>query len=140
MNMFKDTSAKTPKEYIDLIDEPRRTDIKKLHLFVTKNFPKLKPFILSGMIGYGKFHYKYKSGREGEWSVLALASQKNYISFYVCIPDGEGYIPERFKKDLPKASIGKSCIRFKKLEDIDINVLKKIIDLSAKAKNPYTSL
>jgi hypothetical protein len=59
--------------------------------------------------------------------VIALASQKNYISVYACATDGKNYVPEEYKKQLPKASIGKSCIRFKKNEDIDMNILKEII-------------
>lgn len=127
MNMFKPTSAKTPEEYIDLIAEPRKSEIKKLDEFIRKTVPKLKPFIIAGMIGYGSFHYKSKSGREGEWAKIGLASQKNYISVYVCAVDGDLYIPEKYKKDFPKASIGRSCIRFKKVEDISLNVLKKVL-------------
>ncbi len=132
--MFKPTVAKTPTEYIAMIDEPRRSQIKKLHDFIKKTVPALKPLIMSGMIGYGKYHYKYPSGREGEWSAILLASQKNYISVYACgVIDGK-YIAEQYKKHLPKASIGKSCIRFKKLEDIDLDVLKEI--LKKCEKNP----
>jgi hypothetical protein len=129
MNMFKPTAAKTPEEYINLIAEPRKTEIKKLHEFIKKTVPKLKPHILVGMIGYGTYHYKSKSGREGEWSIIALASQKNYISVYVCgiDTDGKQYVAEKYKDKLPKASIGKSCIRFKKVSDIDLDILKKVI-------------
>ncbi len=45
MNMFKETTAKTPEEYIALIVEPRKTEIKKLHEFIKKTAPKLKPYI-----------------------------------------------------------------------------------------------
>lgn len=76
MNMFKVTTAKTPEEYIDLITEPRKSQIKFLHDFIQKTVPKLKPLIIVGMIGYGKYRYKYVSGREGEWAIIALASQK----------------------------------------------------------------
>lgn len=127
MNMFKPTTAKTPEEYINLVVQPRRSQIKQLDEFIRKTVPKLKPFIISGMIGYGKYRYKYASGQEGDWCTIALASQKNYISVYVCAADDKGYIAERYKKELPKASIGKSCIRFKKIEDIDLAVLKKVI-------------
>jgi hypothetical protein len=127
MNMFKPTSANTPQEYIDLISEPRKSDIVFLDKFIKKTTPKLKPFIISGMIGYGKYRYKSASGREGDWCVVALASQKNYISIYACgVRDGK-YIAESYKKDLPKADIGKSCIRIKKVEDIDLKVLAKIL-------------
>ncbi len=132
MNMFKPTPATTPEEYISLIDEPRRTQIQILHNFICKTVPKLKPRITSGMIGYGTYRYKSASGREGDWSVIDLASQKQYISVYVCaIVDGK-YVAEQYKKQLPKANIGKSCIRFKKVEDIDLKVLKEILLLAAK--------
>lgn len=125
--MFKTTAAKTPADYIDLIDEPRKAQINSLHQFILKTVPKLKPFIISGMIGYGKYHFKSKSGREGDWSTVALASQKNYISIYACgVKDGK-YVAEAHKKDLPKADIGKSCIRIKKIEDIDLKVLATIL-------------
>lgn len=128
MNMFKPTAAKTPEEYIAAIDEPRRSQIQQLHDFIQKTVPKLKPVIIYGMIGYGLYPYKSKSGREGEWTTMALASQKNYISVYVSCADKDGiYIAEKYKTQLPKANIGKSCIRFKKVEDIDLAVLKKIL-------------
>ncbi len=79
------------------------------------------------MIGYGKYHYRYASGREGDWSVIALASQKNYISVYVCASDGKAYVVERRARELPKASVGKSCIRFKRIADIDLETLGSII-------------
>ncbi len=131
MNMFKPTAAKTPQEYIDLIEEPRKTEMVKLHELIQKTVPEFKPYILSGMIGYGSFHYKSKSGREGDWSIIALASQKNYISVYICAVDGKEYLAEKYKKEFPKASIGKSCIRFKKLEDINLEFLMKVIKEAA---------
>jgi len=127
MNMFKPTTAKTPEEYIGMIDEPRRAHIEQLDKLIRKTVPDLKPHILAGMIGYGTFHYKSKSGREGDWSIIALASQKNYISLYICAADAQGYLAERYKDKLPKASIGKSCIRFKKPEDVDQDMLVEIM-------------
>lgn len=127
MNMFKPTSATTPKEYIDLIAEPRKAEVEKVDAFIRKIVPKLKPFIISGMIGYGPYRYKTKSGREGDWAIVLLASQKNYISVYACgVADGQ-YVAEKYKNELPKANIGKSCIRFKKMEDLDKGVFKKIL-------------
>lgn len=127
MNMFKPTTAKTPEEYIDRIEEPRRSQMQQIHDLIVKTVPDLKPHIMAGMIGYGTYHYKYASGREGDWAIIALACQKNYISVYVCASDGKEYVVEKYKKQLPKASIGKSCIRFKKPEDIDRPLLQKII-------------
>ena len=128
MNMFKPTEAKTPDEYIDLILDPeRKGEIIKLDKLIMKAVPSLDRFIIAGMIGYGKFHYKSKSGREGDWSMIALASQKNYISVYVCGTDGDKYVTEDYKSKLPKADIGKSCIRIKRTSDIDLEVLEEVV-------------
>lgn len=127
MNMFKPTSATTPDEYIASIAEPRKAEIVKVDSFIRQIVPDLKSFIISGMIGYGPYRYKTKSGRVGDWAIVLLASQKNYISLYACgMSDGQ-YVAEKYKQDLPKANIGKSCIRFKKFEDLNEATLKKIL-------------
>lgn len=125
--MFKATSAQTPEEYISAIPEPRRQEVAALHDLIQKTTPSLTPHILSGMIGYGTYRYRYASGREGDWSLIALANQKNYISLYICSIENGKYIAEEYKDKLPKASIGKSCIRFKTLKDIDLTLLTGII-------------
>lgn len=127
MNMFKPTSAKTPKEYIAKIDEPRRSEVQKIHSFIMKNVPSLKPYIEYGMIGYGKTNYKSKSGREGTWFTVGLASQKNYISVYSCGTKDGQYLAEKYKDIVGKASVGRSCIRYKKLSDIDWKGLGKVL-------------
>lgn len=126
MSMFSKTTAKNPQEYISLIEEPRRAQIQKIHDFIRQTVPDLPPHLQSGMLGYGSYHYKYKSGQEGDWPIIAVASQKNYISIYVSAYDGRQYVAEKYKDQLPQANIGKSCIRFKKIEDIDWEVLKNI--------------
>lgn len=128
MNMFKPTAAKTPEEYISMLEDPRKNQIQELFDFIKKTLPDRKPFILSGMIGFGKYHYKYSSGREGDWMLIGLASQKKYISLYICsVKEENNYIAEQYKKELPKTSIGKSCIRFKDIKDIDLTILKEIL-------------
>ena len=132
MNMFKPTKAKTIKDYIDSIDEPRKSEIVKIDKFIRETAPELKPNFAYNMLGYGWFHYKTKSGREGDWPVIALASQKNYISIYICsVKDGK-YVAEIYDKRLGKVSVGKSCIRFKKIDDIKLPVLKEAIKESLK--------
>lgn len=74
MNMFKPTAAKTVREYIDSIEEPRKSEIIALDKFIREAASDLKPHFASNMLGYRSFHYKTRSGREGDWPVLALAS------------------------------------------------------------------
>jgi hypothetical protein len=125
--------VKTPEEYMKALEEPRKSDIAVLDALIRKTVPKLEPFIMAGMLAYGPIRYKYSSGREGDWCKIALASNKNYISLYVCAADETGYIAEQYKQALPKANIGKSCVRFKRLTDVDQKVLAKMIKAGAKA-------
>jgi hypothetical protein len=122
----------TPAEYIARLDEPRRTDVASLDALIRKTAPKLEPFIHSGILAYGRWHYKYASGREGDWFRIGIASNENYISLYVSACTDKGYIAEGFKKALPKESIGKACMRFKRLSDLAALALKKLIREGAK--------
>ena len=97
--MFKSTDAQTPAEYMATLEEPRRSDVQAVHELIRRLAPDLEPHIASGMLAYGRYHYRSKSGREGEWFHLGLASNKRYISLYVMAADGNGYVAESFKKD-----------------------------------------
>jgi len=125
--------ASTPAEYIAKLEEPRKSEVAALDGLIRKLAPKLAPFIHSGMLAYGPWHYKYASGREGDSFRMGVASNKNYISLYVCAGEGEESIAERYKEALPKANIGRSCVRFKRLSDLDQAALKKMIRESARA-------
>lgn len=100
---------------------------------IRKTVPKLTQYMEVGMLGFGKYHYKYPSGREGDWALIGLASQKNYISLYVCATVNGKYLAEKYKALIPKASIGKSCIRIKHATDIDMPVLTAILKEAQKA-------
>ena len=130
--MFKPTSAKSPADYISQIDEPRKAEIVKLDKFIRKTLPKLERKMYHNIIGYGKMQYRTKAGVEGDWFLVGLASQKHYISVYVSGVEDDKYLAEKSKKIFPKASIGKSCIRFKKTEDIDMKELGKLFKKAKK--------
>lgn len=134
MNMFKPTKAKDRASYFSAIDEPRKSQILALDAFIQKTVPSLTPNFLYNMLGYGTFKYLNYKKENIDWPVIALASQKNYISLYVCcITDGV-YLAEKSKSELGKVSVGKSCIRFKKLEDLNMVAVAKL--LKEAAKNP----
>ena len=127
------TNAKTHEQYIAEVEEKRRADIQALHDMVREEAPELEPTMEFGMLGYGKYHYKYKSGREGEWMKIGIANNKQYISLYSCAADEDGYVAERYKDRLSKANIGKSCVRFKRLSDLDEETLRELIRETAAA-------
>lgn len=128
--MKADPSIKTPKQYIAQVPAGRREDIQTLHDAILKTAPDLKPVIVYGMLGYGPIHYKTKSGCEGDWAVICLANQKNYISLYLGC-EGETSLAEANSDRLGKVSCGKSCVRFKKLEDLNMKVALELVKKSA---------
>ena len=123
--------VKTPAQYIASLPEERRAAIDVLHHAIRKTAPSLKPSLQFGMLGYGYHHFRYASGREGDSPVVALASQKRHISLYLCMCDGDGYLPEKIKSRLGKVSVGKSCIRFRKLEDLDLKFAMELVKTAA---------
>lgn len=132
--MFKKIKAASVDEYMAAIPKDRKEIIKHLDSFIRKSAPKLKRHLAYNMLGYGSFHYKNYKNKIIDWPIIALANQKNYVSVYVCALDNGRYVAEKYKKELGKVSVGKSCIRFKKLADVNLPVLKKVIKQAA--KNP----
>lgn len=133
MNMFKPTKASSVPTYLAQLPEERKELVLFVHEFIKKAVPKLKPHFAYNMLGYGSFPYLNHKKEKLEWPIIALANQKNYVSLYVCAIDHGEYIAEKHKKELGKVSVGKSCIRFKKLEDINLPVLKKVLQYAAKS-------
>jgi hypothetical protein len=133
MNMFKATKAKTVKEYFDSLPSDRLEVINFLHNFIQKVSPTLKPHFAYNMLGYGSFKYSNYKKEELTWPTIALASQKNYISLYVCAVQNGEYVAEKHKGELGKVSVGKSCIRFKKIEDLNLKALEKVIKIAEKS-------
>ena len=119
-------------DYIAALAEPRRTDVAALDALIREHAPGLEPVVAGKMLGYGPFHYRYASGREGDTTLLGLASQKRYISLYVLCANGGRYLAESYAERLPKASVGKSCVRFARLSDVDPAVLAELVTEAAR--------
>ena len=119
----------TPSEYLAALDEPRRSELKSLHVAIRKAAPKLKPYLAyrGTMIGYGPYHYVYATGREGDCPIVALSSRAQYVSVYVAGHCHGKSIAETAKSRLGKVSVGKACIRFKRLEDLNLPALLDLV-------------
>jgi hypothetical protein len=113
----------SPSDFIATLEEPRRSEIAKIDALIRETMPDLKPVLVGNMLGYGPFRYRYSSGREGDMCDISLCSKKNHISLHV-------FGADKFKSRLPKADIGVACVRFKKLDDLDIDA---VIDLLRQA-------
>ena len=75
------------------------------------------------IIGFGSYHYKYASGHEGDSMLIGFSPRKNEFSLYVVVPEKD-YGP--LLDGLGKYKMGKACIYFKKLSDLNINALEAI--------------
>lgn len=132
--MFKPVKATSSEEYFSNLPPERREPMRFMDDFIKKSAPSLKPAFAYNMPGYGMFKYKNYKKEIIDWPVVSIASQKNYISLYICsVVDGE-YIAEKYKNKLGKVSVGKSCIRFKNVDDLNLDELKKVLQIAE--KNP----
>lgn len=109
----------------------REPDLRKLDALITQTVPHLERSLFTSPsmngIAYGMYHYKYASGREGDWPLISLTNQKNYLSLYVSAMKDDKYLPEIYGSRLGKVSVGKSCIRVKKIDDINVEAIKQIV-------------
>ena len=111
--------------YLDTVtNEKRRNDalsVMEIMGRVTGLEPKLWG---KSLIGFGSYHYKYKSDQEGEWLITAVALRKKALSVYI-MPGFKAY--GDLMKKLGKYKTGVSCLYVKRLEDVEIVVLEELI-------------
>ena len=98
--------------------------ILKLMKQVTKEEPKMWG---GSMVGFGHFHYKSDSGREGDWFLTGFSPRKQNLTIYIT-PGFDKY--ESLMTQLGKHKTSKGCLYIKKLEDVDMKVLKQLIKQS----------
>ena len=79
------------------------------------------------IIGFGSYHYKYESGREGDWFLVGFSPRKRSLSLYI-MPGFSEY--DDMLARLGTCSTGKSCLNVKRLADVDVDVLKELVDAS----------
>ena len=110
-------------------DERKRADsyaILKLMQDVTGEEPKMWG---DSIVGFGRYHYKYASGREGDFLLAGFAPRKQNLSLYIL----SGFDDfDDLRGRLGKHKVGKACLYINKLEDVDMNVLKEMIRESVK--------
>ena len=128
----------TLDEFLAALPDDRRETMTTVHKAIRKAAPKLAPFMTSGMgpspiIGYGKYHYKSASGREGDWFTIGLVAGKKDYSLHICVGGKDGYLVERNAAKLGKVKTGRSCINFKKLEDLKLDVAMSLVKQAEKS-------
>lgn len=115
-------------EYIQAIeDETRRKDCKKLLKLMEKVTKSKAAMWGESIVGFGEYTYKYASGHSGNWPRTGFSNRKNALTIYLMNAyQDRGPLMEK----LGKYKHGKSCVYVKKLDDIDLKVLEKLIQNS----------
>ncbi|MCA9925164.1 MAG: DUF1801 domain-containing protein, partial [Anaerolineales bacterium] len=110
-------------------NEKKRADsiaILNLMQEVTGEEPKMWG---SSIVGFGSYHYKYESGREGDWFTVGFSPRKQSLTLYIM----SGFAQyDLLMGKLGKHKTGKSCLYIKKMEDVDQNILRELIRQSVK--------
>ena len=126
------------KEYITSQPEPKRSDMKELHSIILKIMPACKLWFLDGKnsenktvsnpnIGYGTYTIKYADGKTREFYQIGLSANTTGISVYILGIEDKNYLAGTYGKKIGKASVSGYCIKFKKLKDINIDILEEAI-------------
>jgi len=123
----------TPEAYIASLEPPRREEVEILDALFRECVPDWEPVVLGDRLGYGPYTARYATGREVAWVRGGIAPRKAAISVHIMAWDKDGYFSEQAKGDFPKGSVGKSCIRFKKLSDISLDAMRTLLKKSANA-------
>ena len=130
------SKSTTVAGYLEELPEDRRQAISKVRAVIRKRLPKgYEETMQYGMITYVVPHKLYPSGYhcnpKDPLPFVSLASQKNYMSLYMmgCYikPDIKAWIVEQTKASGKKLDMGKSCIRFKKVDDLPLDVVGEAI-------------
>jgi len=126
------------KAYIASQPEPKRADIEALHQRILQLMPQCKLWFLDGKddkgktvtnpnIGYGLQTIKYANGTSREFYQIGLSANTTGISVYIMDIENKKYLPETYGKTMGKATVTGYCIRFKKLKDINLDMLGEAI-------------
>src|ERR671910_3679482 len=105
------------EKYIASLPDERRAAIRAVHERVHAEVPDLDVKMWNKFIGYGTYHYRLASGKKNEWFVIGLTNQKRYVALYICAAEDGGYLAEQNAERLGQGGVGKSRVRFPKVDD-----------------------
>jgi hypothetical protein len=110
-------------------DKSRREDCLKV-LEIMKDVTGEEPEMWGeSIVGFGRYRYEYQSGTKGEWMITGFSPRKGDLTLYLM--SGFEAVPDLMAR-LGKHKTGKSCLYLKKLADVDVKVLRRIVEKSVK--------
>lgn len=126
------------EEYLTSVDESKRADLRTLHCIIQNQHSDAKLWFLDGKneegktvsnpnIGYGFQHLPLSKGKLRPFYQMGISANKSGISIYILGKKDKNYLAEKFGLSLGKVSISGYCIKFKSLKDLNLEVLKEVI-------------
>ena len=113
------------KKFINSVENEKRKKDALLILTLMQEITGLEAKMWgTSMVGFGEYHYKYDSGREGDMFMVGFSPRKQNLAIYIM--PGFGRF-ETLMNKLGKYKTGKSCLYLNKLEDIEMNILKELV-------------
>jgi hypothetical protein len=110
-----------------ITDDQRRQDCQTLVEIMSDITGEPPVMWGTGIVGFGSYHYRYESGREGDMCLTGFASRKSDISLYLMALDAQ-LLP--MLRQLGKHKAGKRCLYIRRLADVDLDVLRRLIAVS----------
>jgi hypothetical protein len=126
------TEAAEVEDFIAKIEPEQKRDDSRTLVDLMSRITGETPKLWGTIVGFGRYHYKYDSGHEGDTCLAGFAPRKAALSIYLM---GNGF-PESMEKAeallgrLGRHSMGKGCLYVKKLSDVDLGVLEQLVALS----------
>ena|SRR5215831_18891299 len=118
------------EQFINAISDERKRKDSFTLLELMKQVTEMEPRMWgSSIIGFGSYHYKYESGREGDTILAGFSPRKQYLTLYNM---GDFERRDDLLKKLGKYTTSGSCLYIKRLDDVDLPILKNLIDESYK--------
>lgn len=123
------TRASVTEFLAGIDDRQQRADAKKVAAMMRRATGKRAKMWGASIVGYGSYHYKYASGREGDFMITGFSPRKKALTVYI-MPGFRGL--KKMMEKLGKYKTGKSCLYIKNLSDVDEKVLERLIDESVR--------
>ncbi len=134
-NKTKPTEASVETYLAAIADPARQQDCRELVKLMTRVSKQPPKMWGPGIVGFGSYHYKYESGREGDMCLAGFSSRKGDISVYLT---NEFENRDELLAQLGKHKMAKACLYLRKLSDINLKILEQLISGSiAETKRRY---
>jgi hypothetical protein len=119
-------TAASVADFLQALPKPQQREDSLVLDAMMRRVTGYEPVLWSGIVGYGRFDYRYPTGRSGTWFGLGFAPRASAISIYLCLGEGEANFAPWLER-LGKHKMGAGCLYINRLSDVDLTVLEELL-------------